>query len=84
MDDGKGDGEHVMKGQMYVEKLSPFGGVKHPWPLVFIQGAGQTGTVSFRFVLCLRRFLKGYLSCHFKKYLRTEWAREKINFGGIV
>ena len=41
-----GDGQHVMKGQMYVEQLVPINGVKHPWPLVFIHGAGQTGTVS--------------------------------------
>lgn len=61
MDDGKGNGEHVMRSQMYVEKLIPVGGVKHPWPLVFIQGAGQTGTVSFTLDLCLCRFLQGCL-----------------------
>ncbi|KAL8898827.1 MAG: hypothetical protein Q9207_006505 [Kuettlingeria erythrocarpa] len=33
-----------MTGQMYVEKLVPIHGVKHAWPLVFIHGAGQTGT----------------------------------------
>ena len=46
IDDGNDDGQHVMVEQMYVEKLSPVDVVKHPWPLVFIQGAGQTGTVS--------------------------------------
>ena len=46
VDDDKGKGERVLTGQMYVEKLLPLGGVKHPWPIVFIQGAGQTGTVS--------------------------------------
>ena len=46
VDDDKGNGEHVLTGQMYVEKLLPLGGVKHPWPVVFIQGGGQTGTVS--------------------------------------
>lgn len=44
VDDDNGDGQHVMTGQMYVEQLLPVGGVKHPWPLVFIHGAGQTGT----------------------------------------
>ena len=46
VDDDKGDGQHILTGQMYVEQLLPVDGVKHPWPLVFIQGAGQTGTVS--------------------------------------
>ena len=41
-----GEGQHVMTGQMYVEKLTPLHGVTHLWPLVFIHGAGQTGTVS--------------------------------------
>ena len=46
VDAGRGDGERVFTGQMYVEHLMPVDGVKHPWPIVFIQGAGQTGTVS--------------------------------------
>ena len=51
VDDGKGDGQHVLTGQLYVEQLLPVDGVKHPWPLVFIHGAGQTGTVSLNPVL---------------------------------
>ena len=39
-------GQHVLGGQMYVEHLTPVNGPSHPWPLVFIPGAGQTGTVS--------------------------------------
>ena len=54
MDDDRGDAQHVLTGQMYVEQLLPVGGVKHPWPLVFIHGAGQTGTVSSNSALCLR------------------------------
>jgi pimeloyl-ACP methyl ester carboxylesterase len=33
----------VMHGQMHVEMLTP-DEVRHPWPLVFIHGAAQTGT----------------------------------------
>ena len=40
------DGSYVLIGQMYVECLEPMAENKHPWPVVFIQGAGQTGTVS--------------------------------------
>ena len=43
---GQDESQHVMTGQMYVEQLRPINGVKHPWPLVFIHGAGQTGSVS--------------------------------------
>ena len=46
MDDEKSDGQHVLTSQVYVEQLLPLNGIKHPWPLVFIHGAGQTGTVS--------------------------------------
>ena len=53
VDSGSGDGERVFTGQMYVEHLMPVEGVKHPWPIVFIQGAGQTGTVSFVVVVFL-------------------------------
>ncbi|KAL8731390.1 MAG: hypothetical protein Q9166_003482 [cf. Caloplaca sp. 2 TL-2023] len=44
VDDRKSQNQHVMAGQMYVEGLMPVDGVRHPWPLVFIHGAGQTGT----------------------------------------
>ena len=40
------DGQRIFTGQMYVEQLTPIDGVKRPWPIVFIQGAGQIGTVS--------------------------------------
>jgi len=33
----------VMHGQMHVEMLTP-NDVRHPWPLVLIHGAAQTGT----------------------------------------
>ena len=45
-DAGNGDGQRIFTGQMYVEQLVPIDGVKRPYPIVFIQGAGQTGTVS--------------------------------------
>ena len=43
---GNASDGHRMTGQMYVEQLTPVNGIKHPWSLVFIHGAGQTGTVS--------------------------------------
>lgn len=46
VDAGSGDGQRIFTGQMYVEQLTPADGDRHPWPIVFIQGAGQTGTVS--------------------------------------
>ena len=46
VDDPSRPGEKVMEGQMYVEQLTPVEGAKHPYPLVFIHGAGQSGTVS--------------------------------------
>lgn len=46
VDAESGDGQRIFTGQMYVEQLTPSDGVKHPWPIVFVQGAGQTGTVS--------------------------------------
>jgi hypothetical protein len=35
-----------MTGQMYVEKLEPINGSTKPYPLVFMAGGSQTGTVS--------------------------------------
>ena len=32
--------------KQYVEELTPAGGVKHPYPLVFFHGGGDTGVVS--------------------------------------
>jgi hypothetical protein len=44
--DGSGTGEHIFKEQMYIEKLSADScGKKKPYPIVFIHGQGQTGTV---------------------------------------
>ena len=37
------DEARVMHGQMHVEMLTPED-VRHPWPLMFIHGAAQTGT----------------------------------------
>lgn len=39
------DGEHIFTDQMYVEKLVPAGGVSREYPIVFVHGNGQTGTV---------------------------------------
>ena len=41
-----GDSQRIFTGQMYVEQLTPVDGVKHQWPIVLIQGGGQTGTAS--------------------------------------
>lgn len=49
VDNEQGKDQHVLTGQMYVEQLTPVGGPKHDFPVVFIPGAGQTGTVSCRF-----------------------------------
>ncbi|KAA8644968.1 hypothetical protein EYZ11_004483 [Aspergillus tanneri] len=38
------DGDHLFSDQMYVEKLTPSGGVSKPHPVVFIHGQAQTGT----------------------------------------
>ncbi|KAI4095538.1 MAG: hypothetical protein L6R37_007047 [Teloschistes peruensis] len=43
-DDGKDDGQHIFTDQMYMEHLLPANGIRHTWPLVFIQSAGQTAT----------------------------------------
>jgi len=35
---------------MYVEELTPLGGSKKPFPLVFVHGLGQTGTVCLQII----------------------------------
>ena len=37
---------HIMEGQMYVERLTPAAGSTRPFPVVFVHGGGQSGTVS--------------------------------------
>ncbi|RDA88846.1 hypothetical protein CP532_5498 [Ophiocordyceps camponoti-leonardi (nom. inval.)] len=37
-------GGHVMRGQMYVERLRPVIGVTQPYPVLMIHGMGMTGT----------------------------------------
>lgn len=53
---GSGGG-HIFENQMYVEHLVPLNGVQKPFPLVFIHGQAQTGTVSFH------RLLLFFASC---------------------
>lgn len=36
----------ILINQQYFEQLTPAGGVKHPYPLIFIHGGGISGTVS--------------------------------------
>lgn len=36
---------HILFGQMYVEKLTPVSGCTKPYPIIFIHGRAQTGTV---------------------------------------
>lgn len=38
---------HIFQNQMYVEKLSPAEGSSRKYPVVFLHGGGQSGTVSF-------------------------------------
>ena len=60
VDDEINHGERVLQGQMYVEQLTPLGGSRHPLPLVFVHGGGQTASVRFpsrpmcscRYALC--------------------------------
>ncbi|KAF2660952.1 alpha/beta-hydrolase [Lophiostoma macrostomum CBS 122681] len=37
-------GHHVIKDQMYVERLTPVDGSTKPYPIILIHGFGQTGT----------------------------------------
>jgi hypothetical protein len=41
-----GDGEHILRNQMYVERLRPTGRTVRDTPIVLIHGQGQTGTAS--------------------------------------
>jgi hypothetical protein len=45
-DDGKGG--HVVRDQMYAEKLLPVRGASQDLPIILIHSQGQTGTVSPR------------------------------------
>lgn len=47
-----GSSGHVFQDQMYVERLTPPGGPRKQTPLVFIPGAGQTGTVHLSHASC--------------------------------
>ena len=40
-----GTGQHTFREQMYVEHLAPICAASHPYPLVLIHGAAQSGTV---------------------------------------
>jgi hypothetical protein len=42
-----GDGGHVFRDQMYVERLVPATGAWKDTPIVMIHGVAQTGTVSY-------------------------------------
>lgn len=39
-------GGTILINEQYVEELTPAGGVKHPYPIVFFHGGGVSGTVS--------------------------------------
>ena len=61
VNDENNPGESVMQGQMYVEQLAPLGGSRHPFPLVFMHGGGQTASVRFSSGLkftCLRGHMR--------------------------
>ena len=68
--------QHVMTGQMYVEKLLPVNGATHRWPLVFIHGAGQTGTVSAIHFLLPNAFL--FLSNRNRVFLQVPRVKNHI------
>lgn len=40
-----GRGEHIRKGHIYVEHLTPVGGARKEYPLLFIHGQALSGTV---------------------------------------
>ncbi|PMD16165.1 hypothetical protein NA56DRAFT_581162, partial [Hyaloscypha hepaticicola] len=40
----KTSASHVFQGQMYMERLSPVGGLSKPYPTIFLHGGAQTGT----------------------------------------
>ena len=40
-----GQGGHLFADQMYIEELQPVSGQSNKAPIIFIHGAGQTGTV---------------------------------------
>ena len=46
-----GTGNHVFVNQMYVERLTPITDNPRPYPLVFIHGQGNTGTVRLHHVI---------------------------------
>ncbi|KAI5243154.1 alpha/beta-hydrolase [Aureobasidium subglaciale] len=51
-------GSYTFQDHMYVERLTPLGGARKQTPLVFIPGAGQTGTVYFALpISCAPKFL---------------------------
>lgn len=75
---GAGESQHVMTGQMYVEKLIPVDGVKRPLPLVFIHGAGQTGSVSpisSSLLAVLSRVSRSMRWLHVKACVMSLWQR---------
>lgn len=39
-------------GQIYVEKLTPLGGVKKPWPIVLFHGGASSGAVGSVLLRC--------------------------------
>ena len=39
-------GGTILINDQYVERLTPAGGVKHPYPIVFFHGGGVSGAVS--------------------------------------
>ena len=39
-------GGTILINDQYVEELTPAGGVKHPYPIVFFHGGGVSGAVS--------------------------------------
>lgn len=45
MEDTSHFGGYTMKNQTYVEQLSPVGGSKQEFPLIFVHGGGQSGLV---------------------------------------
>jgi hypothetical protein len=52
--DSDGAGAHIFRDQMYVEHLIPLDRKVKPYPIVFIHGQAQTGTVCTPILLELR------------------------------
>ncbi|KAG6000178.1 hypothetical protein E4U21_005758, partial [Claviceps maximensis] len=72
-----GNGEHIFREQMYVERLRPVDGIKHERPLVMIHGQGQTGTNFLNKPDGTRGWASLFLSQGYEVYLVDQTLRAR-------